>query len=631
VTAEYYGEVIASLDEARLNIIENEEISYNAGILYEELISALENLRDFENLPVPERDAVYRESAQIRNWRRIIRNTVKRSNIQDKMNYHNLLDGLVINPLFDDLMEFIWREESGRNRNIRWDLSPKNRDEALFYLYSDLNKKAEGKLNEAAFMNFYYQNKTANLSRVESRKSLTMIGRGWVKAGFDFSNLTPNSIIMYEELGEVHIMGLSPKILNADINPWFIPERGVPGFEILDENGRVNFHDAKRVKQYCVSKLLEQANRANILSNSERQAEETLSSLFSLITGKEIKKVVFQNKQYMQLARDMEANEMVSYLEAKKLDSLIQKEFRLIDSLNTTKKNSTANKAKANQKAQYISSTLNKLQGLPFQEVSGNFNYFSTTVYEMAEDGVLDENEKNTLRKLRLKRDSAEVIVQSKNERLSEASYWMDRPYQYLTDYNNAITQLIKSRLISDRITKSTIHKSTFNSAYLKEHWVVNYSHIGDSVAVMMGDPHSVDKFLKEQLYPFGYQDVKITISKLDKTSLPYDSTGVWIYDKNNDTTINKINLKWKELFHPEFREDYFHQNFIHIGNNLFFIRKIRNLNLLISNDNNFLTPEQVLETETYVRSEIQQKINEIEQSPLERANRWIKSKLASR
>ena len=69
-----------------------------------------------------------------------------------------------------------------------------------------------------------------------------------VKAGYDFGKLDERNFVYDKDKGVIHFFGLSPKILDADINPWFIPELGVPGFEILTGNKNVEFEDVKKVK-----------------------------------------------------------------------------------------------------------------------------------------------------------------------------------------------------------------------------------------------------------------------------------------------------------------------------------------------------------------------------------------------
>src|SRR5690606_30857383 len=172
--------------------------------------------------------------------------------------------------------------------------------------------------------------------------------------GFDFRSMDESMFYINEEAGEVHFFGLSAVILNADINPWFIPEKGVPGFEILDYNGKVDFRDAKKVKQYCIDKLLVNAHRADILVHAERQGAETLRNLFSLMTGKEYHKVFFHHDRITQLTQGIIADELVNYQEAVLLDSVIAQETFIIDSLRKTSENSYKNQQLANHREQIV-------------------------------------------------------------------------------------------------------------------------------------------------------------------------------------------------------------------------------------------------------------------------------------
>ena len=47
----------------------------------------------------------------------------------------------------------------------------------------------------------------------------------------------------------IHFYGIKPTVLDVDINPWFIPERKVKGFELVSFSGNVNFEEAKEVKR----------------------------------------------------------------------------------------------------------------------------------------------------------------------------------------------------------------------------------------------------------------------------------------------------------------------------------------------------------------------------------------------
>ena len=117
VTAEYYGEVISSIDEARLNLIEDENIRNRGRILYQDLRSALKNLKNFQGLSKDERDEEYKKMTPVNNWRRIIRHEVDSRNIMDKLNFHGYLDDVAVDPLYEDMLEFLYREKTKKKKD----------------------------------------------------------------------------------------------------------------------------------------------------------------------------------------------------------------------------------------------------------------------------------------------------------------------------------------------------------------------------------------------------------------------------------------------------------------------------------------------------------------------------------
>src|SRR5690606_18064206 len=70
VTSEYYGEVIASIEESRLNLLEEEEISIQATQTYNDLYGAMADLHDYQEKPLGDREAEYKLSDPVDNWKR---------------------------------------------------------------------------------------------------------------------------------------------------------------------------------------------------------------------------------------------------------------------------------------------------------------------------------------------------------------------------------------------------------------------------------------------------------------------------------------------------------------------------------------------------------------------------------
>lgn len=132
---------------------------------------------------------------------------------------------------------------------------------------------------------------------------LTYIGRGWVKAGYDLARISEEQID--RKADTLFIRNLDPEILNADINPWFIPPSklypdGSPGFQVLraivngrsvarvassqgNERRRIPFWAIDSVKAGTKQALLLDAMQRHILDSAKASAERTLLQLFQLV------------------------------------------------------------------------------------------------------------------------------------------------------------------------------------------------------------------------------------------------------------------------------------------------------------------------------------------------------------
>jgi hypothetical protein len=640
VTAEYYGEVIASIDEARLNLIEDENISNNALILFKDIKSALGNLKAFQDLSNSEKDEEYKKMTPINGWRRIIRYDVNSRNISDKLNYHGFLDDIIADPLYDDMLEYIYRLKSRRPRNVKWEPSPRNKEEALFMVYNELPSPNET-LDVGDFMQFYYQNKTADLSRSETRKKLAMVGRGWVKAGFDFSELKTSSLIIHEKRGEVHIMGLTPQILNADINPWFIPEKGIPGFEILDDNGRVDFKDAKLVKEYCVEKLLAFAHRADILQKAEDQASETLKTLFSLITGKEIKKVVFHNDRIIQIANRIEKEQAVSRFDVLLLDSLLQQEFNLIKTLSDSAKIDPRLRQTLFHKENNIAFVIKNLRNISLMGMDLNYGYFSKHALAIASDGILDKNEIQLLDSLRINWELMDRIDYFNRPIPYPIFFWYDSPGEYMTDYNAAISFLMSKNLVIGELESVTKKITEIDSSYLAAHKVLNSRKINEVEMVLnqIQYPIEANNTLFNLLYPFQYND-KIILDFINtkdirdvKSKEPNiaDSLLWHLYRIDEGLIVNLIPNEFREWIQPNIKTKLMEKGALNFGDKFLLISDTRNFKNFIRDSPRLTGDDQSQEMAVFIgllinaRSEYQNK------GPLERANSWAKKKFEQR
>ncbi len=276
ITAEYYGEVISSLKEV---VSENK---YNEMQEFNYIVDDIHN--EFK-MTITE----FVEEKELSNNEDIIYQEFKRFNPE-----------LTSDPLFNSYLYYIFEKIKDRNykRNELNRELPISRQKTLIkrlYLnrYKWFDQLNEIETDEFKRVKTEVVRRTANKEYRNSR--LVLIGRGWVKAGFDFGTFTDRNFRYDEVRKRVHFIGLQPQVISATINPWFIPEEGVEGFEFLiaERGARLKPEYTKLVKQRCLDKLQQQAMEKQILERSQKNAEMYLKSFFSLLMDEEINGVHF--------------------------------------------------------------------------------------------------------------------------------------------------------------------------------------------------------------------------------------------------------------------------------------------------------------------------------------------------
>jgi len=119
---------------------------------------------------------------------------------------------------------------------------------------------------------------------------LVMIGRGWIKAGFNLEDLSEDSLNIDRATNTIRIILPDPAILYADINPYFDFEKEIPGFEIFltERIKNIDDYDTKAVKALCKYKLLHDALDKKILVRAEDSGKKTLERLLMLLGYDEV-------------------------------------------------------------------------------------------------------------------------------------------------------------------------------------------------------------------------------------------------------------------------------------------------------------------------------------------------------
>ncbi|MCG8700413.1 MAG: hypothetical protein MI922_20330 [Bacteroidales bacterium] len=160
------------------------------------------------------------------------------------------------------------------------------------------------------------------LQRQTTDANVVYIGRGWVKAGFDLKNYDwgTNDTLIGTTL---YLRDLDPKILDADINPWFVPN-SVKGFEIIDidKARQVSLSDITLVKTRCKEKLQKQAFERRIMDMAIESAEESLLGflgLFNLENNMVVEKIVIQPTEMFDVKNQVITDGIIDDMEIEQL------------------------------------------------------------------------------------------------------------------------------------------------------------------------------------------------------------------------------------------------------------------------------------------------------------------------
>ncbi len=564
VTAEYYGEVISSLDESRLVLIEENNTQQLANDLYREIKYALYDLYQYQQIPKKERRedflAEYRRNDGLR---RKALQSVSRNNILEKIGFLSLTDSLTKHPFYLQTIEFLWREKYQNAEKRSWNPDSRAEAEVLLNLYQELATQQQSVEDEAfkrylndgfeftaSFQDFMFSEQKSELPRAERKKQLAIVGRGWVKAGFDFGQLDENSFYLHEETGDLHFFGLEPQILDADINPWFIPERAVPGFEIIDYQGPVNFKDAQRVKEHCIQKLVFYAHQAHIIQQAQQQGAETLKSFFSLVTGQPIHRVHFHNDVLTQTVKEIARDEYINYYEGILLDSLLAQEGRRADSLNNSLTNRTRNEQLATELDSMRRQSLRRLRKLRFEEAGQLFNYFSTLIHQIGQDSIIDQHERNLLQQVRWNISASNKDNREQLRAYKDPIFWYEDSLEFVMEYNAAlkyleemVVQVADTFLMSLPNTEQALPDWSDSTKIILDFWSSD-----STTTINYLDSNSLNStFLSQLSFPFYYNKAALrkfvlqnnfitsqSVAHLDSLTVSgMNDNGFYVYDES--------------------------------------------------------------------------------------------------
>ncbi|MEL7532961.1 MAG: DUF4230 domain-containing protein [Bacteroidota bacterium] len=276
ISAEFYGEVIHPL--VRGNKAENSD---DLQKYYDALYNQIQELYDENNIP---RGLFNKKLDPKKTWNKVM-NALEHLPIHESENFQGIKQ--IAGMEFSDDLAF-----------------------AKFVKINNWDAFRRDPARQRGIDNFFAKSRSLNelqqREALEFELELTYLGRGWVKAGYRLGQLQEEQLVRQNDT--LYIKNVNPEILNADINPWFIPptkgyKNGSPGFELLraringkdvenldtgsgsrnDQKRRIPFWAIDDAKKETKFQLLKEAFERHILDSARVSAERSLLQLFQLV------------------------------------------------------------------------------------------------------------------------------------------------------------------------------------------------------------------------------------------------------------------------------------------------------------------------------------------------------------
>lgn len=275
ISAEYYGEVLTSLQEALVEEIKE---------------SAVNDSKEFEDLK-----ATYQQSiSDFYERRRSIRlGLLRRGDKLYDLFYHDnpiLTEHPYYQVFIKVLMEQSFIDKNSEKQFLKSLIKMKPTE--VDQLIEDIGNVPVNRF----LVRTEEELKIFTADKKQRKSQIVVLGRGSVKAGIDFGQFTQQNFKYNPNTKTIHLVGIKPQILTSDINPWFIPEKQIKGFEIVVMTKKASKPQYMlKVKQRALKKLRQKAIQANIVEQAKKNAERNLQSFFSLLMPDGVDKVVIHD------------------------------------------------------------------------------------------------------------------------------------------------------------------------------------------------------------------------------------------------------------------------------------------------------------------------------------------------
>jgi len=168
-------------------------------------------------------------------------------------------------------------------------------------------------------------NELSNIKKegTKTKDKIILIGRGTVKAGFNFGELNENNFIYNKSKKQIRLYGFHAQILDTIINPWFIPELNIAGYEFVNNPKNDNYQKVIEVKNKCRHLLSQQAIDAGIIQQAQVFGTQVLERFFVALTNEPELQIVFVELPYSKFLKRITSDNKISNSEAFEVANLL--------------------------------------------------------------------------------------------------------------------------------------------------------------------------------------------------------------------------------------------------------------------------------------------------------------------
>ncbi len=222
-------------------------------------------------------------------------------------------------------------------------------------------------VDTSSFSELYWELNNIQFEGKKAKEKIILIGRGTVKAGYDFGTLDETKFIYQKSKKRIRLYDFNAQILDTIINPWFIPELKIAGYEFVNNPKISDYSKVIEVKNKCRIELSNQAYNAGIIEQANIYGKEVLEQFFITLTNEPDLELIFEDLPYKELLNGIKKDGIIDSVESIK----VMKLFNNYDMAFSSEAND--NEESISNQKQIIIARLKKLN---YRLTSRRFNLF---------------------------------------------------------------------------------------------------------------------------------------------------------------------------------------------------------------------------------------------------------------